>query len=66
MVREKRFFWLAVHFSYTALLWLEYAWPREWHYYEVWPYLKKCVSVGEGFEALLLVVIVVNLLLVVF
>ena len=34
--------------------WFEYAWPREWHDKEVWPCWKKCVTVGENFQNLLL------------
>ena len=34
--------------------WFECAWPREWHYYEVWPYWRKYANIGVGFETLLL------------
>ena len=41
-----------------SLWWLEYAWPREWYYEEVWPCWRRCgfaggsVSrLGVGFEA---------------
>ena len=37
------------------LWWLEYAWPREWHYLEVWSCWRKCVTVGVDFESFLLV-----------
>jgi hypothetical protein len=33
--------------------WFEYAWSREWHYKEVWPCWRKCVTVGVGNETLL-------------
>jgi hypothetical protein len=32
-----------------VLWWFEYSWPREWHYLEVWPWWRKCVTVGVGF-----------------
>ena len=31
-----------------------YAWLREWHYLEVWPYWSRCVTVGLGFNTLVL------------
>ena len=31
--------------------WFEYTWPREWHYQEVWPCWRKCVTVKVGNEA---------------
>jgi hypothetical protein len=37
-----------------GLWWLEYAWPREWHYLEVWPGWRKGVTVGVGFKTLIL------------
>jgi hypothetical protein len=30
------------------------AWPREWHYLEVWPCWSRCVTVGMGFKTLTL------------
>ena len=37
------------------MLWqFEYAWPREWHYWEVWPCWSRCVTVGIGFRTFLL------------
>ena len=33
--------------------WFEYAWSREWHYKEVWPCWRKCVTVGVGNKTLL-------------
>jgi hypothetical protein len=32
----------------------EYAWPREWHYLEVWPHWSRCVTMDVGFKTLLL------------
>jgi hypothetical protein len=34
--------------------WFEYAWPREYHYLEVWPCWNRCVFVGVGFKILIL------------
>jgi hypothetical protein len=28
--------------------WFKYAWPREWHYLEVWPYWNRCGLAGES------------------
>ena len=36
----------------TLMSWI--GWPRVWHYSEVWPCWKKFVTVGVGFETLLL------------
>ena len=36
------------------LWWFEYAWPREWHYQEVRPCWSRCVTVGVGFDTLVL------------
>jgi hypothetical protein len=36
------------------LWWLEDAWPRAWHYLEVWSCWRKCVPVGVGFKTLLI------------
>jgi hypothetical protein len=34
--------------------WYEYAWPKEWHYLEVWPFWRKCVTMGLSFKILVL------------
>jgi hypothetical protein len=34
------------HSCAEGLWWFEYAWPREWHYKEMWPCWRKCVTVG--------------------
>ena len=36
------------------MLWFVYALSREWHYYKVWPYRSRCVTVGMGFKSLIL------------
>jgi len=32
----------------NMLRWFQYAWPREWHYWEMWPCWRKCVTFGVG------------------
>ena len=40
--------------SKEPLWWFEYAWPREWHYLEVWPCWSRCVTVNMGFKTIVL------------
>jgi hypothetical protein len=37
-----------------SLRWFVYAWPRKWHYLEVWPCWSRCVIVDIGFKTLIL------------
>jgi hypothetical protein len=33
---------------YIYMWWFEYAWPKEWHYLEVWLCWSRCGLVGIG------------------